>query len=441
MPWIVAAGCGQRSGSAISSGGNAESTAIETELERRQRMVGELQDDVLGSYERDEAPDITTALIDAEVGPARIGVGPGDMLFGDDVKLRGSSRWPLFVEPGTPTEVRSKRLNIHLSSDRLVTAAWISDEVSWRVTLCGRTAAVPFRITALYARDGDRWVRVVEHLSFGSVPIPTPELYGLAVGSAIADRALAETLARTLAPVLSHDTSRLRSTVWFAKPSSESVMQPSPTLLIAPDPEGEWQGTDDIGRAQLVDGMLEPEGRRIGTIGPSVGRSTVAYWVGNFVATLAPRPGFDGGKVRLRGSFVFEKRAENQSAPTDCNNSKNACKWYVVQGHISRPIDDTSLASIVFGTALLSEKPLQIMCDSADTKAPPAEAPAPAVPPPVAPPPAAAPATSAAPAPAAAPAKPAASAPVAAPATPAAPKPATAPTPPAGPAVPPRRSP
>ncbi|HEY0254758.1 MAG TPA: hypothetical protein VGC41_24700, partial [Kofleriaceae bacterium] len=96
----------------------------ETDLQRRQRLLGELQDDILSSYDRDEVPDVDTQLIDPRVGPARIGVGPGDVLYGDDVKLRASSRWPLFVEPGTPTSVRSKHLDIHLSSDRRVTAAW-----------------------------------------------------------------------------------------------------------------------------------------------------------------------------------------------------------------------------------------------------------------------------------------------------------------------------
>ena len=38
-------------------------------------------------------------------------------------------------------------------------------------------------------------------------------------------------------------------------------------------------------------------------------------------------------------------------------------KWIVVQGHISQPIDDIDLAQIIYGTALIAEKPLQITCD------------------------------------------------------------------------------
>jgi hypothetical protein len=330
----------------------------ETDLERRQRLLGELQDDILSSYDRDEPPDSDTQLIDPRVGPARIGVGPGDVLYGDDVKLRASSRWPLFVEPGTPTSVRSKHLDIHLSSDRKVIAAWMSDEISWRITQCGRTAAIPLRITALYAHDGDRWVEIFEHLSFGDVPVATPELYGLQVKTAVVDRGLADELSRTLAPLLYHQQAKIASVVALDPQhlAEDDIKQPAPTFLLAPDPDGEWHGVAETAHATLIpDGVLDPDDRRISTVGISLADSTIAYWVGNFVGTLGDRPGVKGGRVRLRGSFVFEKRAG---------------KWIVVQGHVSKPIDDVELAQRVFGTSLISEKPLQITCDDGSRSAP-----------------------------------------------------------------------
>ena len=136
----------------------AGTPVTDTEVERRQRMLAELQDDILSSYERDELPDIDTELVDPKVGPARIGVGPGDVLFGPEVRERASSRWPIRVDGSVKTAVRSKRLDVHLSADKPVSAAWMSDELSWRIIACGRTAVVPLRITALYAHDGDRWV-------------------------------------------------------------------------------------------------------------------------------------------------------------------------------------------------------------------------------------------------------------------------------------------
>ena len=109
----------------------------------------------------------------------------------------------------------------------------------------------------------------------------------------------------------------------------------------------------------------------------------MGYWVGNFVADLAARPGVAAGKVRFRGSFVFEKRRENKTAKrvepcskilSNAEESENPCNWIVVQGHVSQSIDDgpdpdaikrdyLDLASVVFGTSLMSPKPLELTCE------------------------------------------------------------------------------
>jgi hypothetical protein len=330
----------------------------ESDETRRKRLEAELADEVISSFQRDELPDLDTPLIPPNVGPARIGAGPGDVLFGDEVRHRASSRWPLFVPPSIRTSVRSKRLDIHLAQDvaHQVPAAWLSDEVSWRVDVCGHEAAIPLRMTALYAHDGDRWVEVFEHLSFARIPQPYAELRGspmLAKGEMpIVDRKLADELSGVLASLFSRNAKRIESVVSLDPQhlAEDDARLPAPTLMLAPDPDGEWHGDEDVGRlVAIVDGTLRAEDRRIGTIGPSVSKATVAYWVGNFVADLAARPGIPAGKVRLRGTFIFEKRGD---------------KWFVVQGHLSEPIDDIDLAQIVFGTSLLSEKPLQLSCEA-----------------------------------------------------------------------------
>src|SRR5262249_30730506 len=158
---------------------------------KRLRMVAELQDDILASYERDEPPDVETQMIPPAVGPARIGVGPGDVLYADELQ-RAPSRWPLRVAAGTQSSVRSKRLDIHFALDKQVSAAWMSDELSWRITMCGRTSVIPLRITALYAHDGDRWVQVFEHLSFAQVPVPRLDASGALLGKPIANAQLSK---------------------------------------------------------------------------------------------------------------------------------------------------------------------------------------------------------------------------------------------------------
>jgi hypothetical protein len=366
--------------------------AAEPDDVRRKRLVAELEDDILGSYERDDLPDLDTEMIPPTVGPARIGVGPGDVLFGDEVRQRASSRWPLYLGPSVVTEARSKRLDIHLANDKSISAAWASDEISWRMLVCGHIAVFPLRMTALYAHDGDRWVEVFEHLSWGRVPMPYfstangDKLVNVLRGremlnphdNPIVDRKLADELSAVLQALLSRSPERIGQVVSLdpTHRAEDDPSQPAPTLLIAPDPEGEWHGDQEVMHLQIVDGSLRAEDRRVGTVGPNVVRSTIAYWVGNFVAELAARPGIEAGtKVRLRGTFVFEKRKG---------------RWIVVQGHLSEPIDDFDLASDVLGSSLamseqdfLRKRPLQVSCDDGRRTATvpaaaPSSAPAPA---------------------------------------------------------------
>jgi hypothetical protein len=344
----------------------------ESDEMRRKRLVAELQDEILSSYDRDDLPDIETELIPPVVGPARVYVGPGDVLFGDDVRQRASSRWPLYLGPAVVTDVRSKHLDIHLSADKRVSAAWMSDEISWRITVCGHVAVFPLRITALYAHDGDRWVEVFEHLSWGRVPMPyfTPGPDGKPTNvlrgapfvrpgeNPIVDRKLADALSDAVAALLSRQPQRMESVLSLDpdRRAEDDPSLPAPSLLLAPDPDGEWHGDQETAHLQLVDGTLRAEDRRIGTVGPDVAGSTIAYWVGNFTADLAERPGVAAGmKVQLRGTFVFEKRAG---------------RWIIVQGHLSEPIDDFDLAASVFGSSLamseqdfLRKKPLAVSCD------------------------------------------------------------------------------
>ena len=125
------------------------------------------------------------------------------------------------------------------------------------------------------------------------------------------------------------------------------------SALFGPDITDEWHAVDVL-TAKLGLGQLTAEDRRVGTVGRSVGKSTIAYWVGNVIANLAARPGIAAGKVRLRGTFVFEKRAGS---------------WVVVQADISQPIEDPDLAADVFGTALVSLNPLAITCDDGSRQA------------------------------------------------------------------------
>lgn len=323
-------------------------------------MLAELQDDVLSAYDRDEPPDVETGMVPPQIGGARIGVGPGDVLIAGELE-RAPSRWPLRVDRETPTLVRSKRLELHLAQD--LSAAWVSDELSWRLELCGRTATIPLRVTMLYARDGDRWVQVFEHLSFGHAPAPRRDgqLYGATIPAAVVTGDLRDELSRVAAPLLFDQLSR-----------DPSVIATGPeAMLLGPDITSEWHGADVL-RAQLVPGRMTAEDRRIGTVGRSPGTSTIAYWIGNVVADLPARPGVAAGKSRQRATFVFEKRrvqnAKDKPDGRSCAAEPKGCRWVMVQAHVSQPIGDQDLATRIFGTALTSTalesgEPLKITCD------------------------------------------------------------------------------
>jgi hypothetical protein len=312
--------------------------------------------------------ELQDGMIPPQIGGARIGVGPGDVLIAGELE-RAPSRWPLRVDTGTVTEVRSKRLETHLAQD--LSAAWVFDELSWRISFCGRTTVIPLRITMLYARDGDRWVPVFEHTSFGHAAAPhhDGQLYGTTIPAAVVSGDLRDELSRVAAPVLFNQIAR-----------DPSIVANGPeALLLGPDISAEWHGPD-AAHAQLAPGRMTAEERRIGTVGRSPGTSTIAYWIGNVIADLPARPGVAAGKARLRATMVFEKRRFVTSDPTkprdpkdrpearSCGVDAKDCRWVLVQAHVSQPIGDQDLATRVFGTALNSValesgEPLRVTCD------------------------------------------------------------------------------
>ena len=119
-------------------------------------------------------------------------------------------------------------------------------------------------------------------------------------------------------------------------------------------------------------------------------RGTVAYWIGNFVATLPARPGIPAGKARVRGTFVFERRHMAKAEPGRpaprsggqiCVRKPGECRWVLVQGHVSQPVDDgpdpsgerhdlVTLTTAVFGTSLVSSAPLEVTCDDGSPRTP-----------------------------------------------------------------------
>jgi hypothetical protein len=325
------------------------------------RLYTELQDDILASYDRDEPLEVASGMLDPRVGIARIGVGPGDVYVTGDLS-RAPSRWPLELDRATRTEVRSKHLEIQISADQ--SAAWMADELSWRLELCGRIAAIPLRITALYAHDGDRWIPVFEHLSYGATGEPRDPPAAKPIKTAASSAELETALAAVI------DRGVLRA------PRDPAVVAPDPTaLVLGPGAGDEWDGAD------VLDAVVPPgklEDRRVGSVGRAPREPTVAYWVGNYAAEVAGRGGAAATTQRLRATFVFEKRPfatrpDQQLDALACARGGRAardveCRWVVVQTQLSRPISDDELTQQVFGTALITTAPLALDCADSSSR-------------------------------------------------------------------------
>lgn len=353
----------------------ADSIAI-SETNLVAALISELQDEVLQTYDRDEPPDLDTTVLDPKIGPARIGVGPGDLLIAKELE-RAPSRWPLFLDRSTSTDVRSKNMSINLAADR--TSAWVSDEISWRIGVCGRTAVIPLRFTALYARDHDRWVEVFEHLSFARPPTPTAKLIGKEIASEFVSGDLRDELSGVLSQGL------------FRSANRNLTVLAHDAVVVGPDVADEWRGPD-VAVARLPGGKFEE--RRVGVIGSNVAKATTAYWIGNYIADVPARGALPASKVKMRVSFVFQhrrvvtvdpgakKKFEPDKAPEakGCTSGDDDCRWVLEQAHVSQPILDLDLARAVFGSALVSQnldrgEPLRVSCDDGSRIKAPAERP------------------------------------------------------------------
>jgi hypothetical protein len=217
---------------------------------------------------------------------------------------------------------------------------------------------------------------VFEHLSFGWTPTAPGAPGAPGPRDAPQPRAIKT-------EVVSGDLKdELSGVVWrglFRVPHDPEVAaQDASALALGPDAGDEWRGAHVID-VRLPGGKLED--RRVGTVGRTPGDATVAYWIGTYVADVPARPGFAAGKVRMRVSYVFEKRRGPANGQVGGRLSCAAgsggarppadCRWMLVQSHMSQPITEDELTRQVFGTALVSSRPLAFDCsDGSRSRAP-----------------------------------------------------------------------
>jgi SnoaL-like domain len=315
----------------------------------------ELEAEVLESYERDEAAggDDWQGVLDPALGVVRFGVRPGD----ESVTTRGAPparALPLGLHPGAddadnpacPDNLRSKRLELHLSADGAT--AWIDDELAACVSVCGKRALLPLRLSAVYVRGGDRWVLAVEHLSYpqpAAALIAHGETSARPVDAMVSARAVSGELRETIATAAIATEPADRAAVFATDPDA---------LAWWPDPAHELRDgaiTSGPSLTAAFDAVsITTEGARVG-IGPSGGTGAIAWWAGTLqVRARRAAAGSAAAEVplRLRATFVLRRDPD---------------RWRVVQSHVSAPIDDDALAREVAAGATMVGGRLHLACD------------------------------------------------------------------------------
>jgi hypothetical protein len=316
-------------------------------------LLRELEAEVLEGY---ATPTFDAAVpgtaVSARVGAVQLGVRPEDVYA---APLRPVERWPLpvLIDGVRRDRVFSKRLDLRLAAD--LSAAWVVDELSYRVPGCTardgttRTAVIPLRFTALYVRDGERWVEVLEHVSY---PRRVAELVEAAgprpVGKAVrAGRDLRpearepeQVVRRALAPELSDADRRL---LFAADPGAVALWA---------GPEQELRGGVVLRGATLAQAFdaasVKVRQLRVG-MSPDpaggVGGGAVA-WAAATLEVAARRvrgEAVETVPLRLRGTFVLERRLVDGER-----------RWQIVQSHVSAPIDARALLTEALGASAVA---------------------------------------------------------------------------------------
>ncbi|WP_428268761.1 nuclear transport factor 2 family protein [Haliangium sp.] len=231
----------------------------------------------------------------------------------------------------------SKNMHTQMSQDR--EAAWVFDEISYRLPEDERQAAIPLRYTAVLVRELDRWVIAMEHLSY---PLPNDIIIELArTGALAAPAPLAERPRPGLMPelhrhLMPEPQTRERLAAAYDRSRDAGEIH-AERLLLLPDPNDEFWGRELYTSRTLTD-IFGPETKLVDrdarvTLGPG---GQVAWLAANL--ELRAVVGDEAITVGMRVTAVFEL--------------DEAKAWHLVQAHLSVPIGDEQLAQQALGPGL-----------------------------------------------------------------------------------------
>jgi len=222
----------------------------------------------------------------------------------------------------------SKNLELHLSKDG--SAAWVADEISYRVPHQGREAALSLRYTAVFARKAGRWEMLAEHLSY-------PLAVDRVVTAARAERLPKPSkMGRVIAKAAEVPASIVRRMHAGPADYRASVLSTAASALQwLPDTGAEYRGPA-IGTAPRLGGLFGGKAsfQRVGIIAQVTASETVA-WVAE-QSRLRVNVAGEEIVFPIQGLYVMVKSDGG---------------WKVVQSHVSVPLTDGLIDEAVFGDA------------------------------------------------------------------------------------------
>jgi hypothetical protein len=261
---------------------------------------------------------------------ALIGPRPSDLVVNDTTFRERRDRR---MYRDRDVRIYSKKLEMHLSEDG--SAAWVADELSYRVPYAEREAALSLRYTAVFVRRSGRWEMVAEHMS-----------YPLAVDRAIAfARAESFGKVRKMGKDIGKNAEEPASVVRRVHSADNKFIErhvsaAASALWWLPDPSAEYRG-DSIWTAP---GLKNSFGsgvslQRVGIVARVVGDGSIA-WVAEHIF-LRGRAYDDQILIPLRALYVLERTGSD---------------WQIVQAHLSVPLLDQQLNELIFGKKKLTDR-------------------------------------------------------------------------------------
>jgi ketosteroid isomerase-like protein len=319
------AGCGTGNGARVRDpgvGGEDPARGLS-----RTELVDDLRSTVLEGYKA-LSGGYEEAYLDGLARDARlilIDVEPKDVLLGYEpaaCRLRRQF-------PDKKMTLVSKSLEVHLSRDG--SAGWTYDEVSYRVEHEGRRVIIPLRATSVYERQEGRWVKMMEHVSYG---IPDEEAFAWAASghgprpASLGDDTPpgdAAANVRQIVLALIGDTDDTRTI---------HVAVGDDALVIGSDPEREIRGkaVAEFSTPRALYGYDYQVAPRGGLRVQVARRGGVAWAAGNIAVSTGETA------LELRATWVLEKSEEGV--------------WRVVQTHLSVPVPKETLSLRVFGETI-----------------------------------------------------------------------------------------